>query len=74
MRAPPNDSRKRVGAFVRALRCTRQLTQAELAERVGLTRVSITNIEGGRQSLTLDNFYLIVDALGYQAKFQIKPK
>lgn len=38
-----------VGRRVRALRTNRGLTQKQLAAAVGLSRVSITNIEAGRQ-------------------------
>jgi transcriptional regulator with XRE-family HTH domain len=41
-----------------------RLTQAQLAERVALTRTSITNIEKGRQRIMLHTLAQIADALG----------
>lgn len=41
------------GAKVEQIRTTLGWTQAELAEKVGLTRTSITNIEAGRQRVLL---------------------
>ena len=38
-----------LGARVRTLREHRELTQAELAVTVGLSRTSVTNLEAGRQ-------------------------
>jgi transcriptional regulator with XRE-family HTH domain len=45
-----------LGARLRARREEIHLRQAELAESVGLSRTSITNIELGRQRLFLDQF------------------
>jgi len=42
-----------VGRRIRATRKAAKLTQEELAERVNLTRTSVTNIEKGRQKLLL---------------------
>lgn len=41
------------GARVRACRLKRQFTQETLAERVGLRRTSITNLEAGNQHVPL---------------------
>jgi transcriptional regulator with XRE-family HTH domain len=40
-----------VGAAIRARRDAIGMTQADLAERVGLSRTSVTNIERGGQAL-----------------------
>lgn len=39
------------------------MTQAELGRRIGLSRTSITNIEQGRQPVSLHQFLLIAHAL-----------
>jgi transcriptional regulator with XRE-family HTH domain len=39
------------------------MDQAGLARRIGLSRSSVTNIEQGRQNLSLHMFYAIADAL-----------
>lgn len=41
-----------------------RLNQKDLADRVGLTRTSITNIEKGIQRIQLHTVYQIADALG----------
>lgn len=41
-----------IGARIRELRIERGMLQKELAEAVGLTRPSITNIEAGRQNVS----------------------
>lgn len=40
-----------------------KMTQAELAERIGLSRTSVTNIERGRQRLLVDQLVEIAKTL-----------
>lgn len=59
---------KEVGQKIRLLREAQaggqaRLTQAELAEMVGLERTSITNIERGNQKVPLHVLYRICEAL-----------
>jgi transcriptional regulator with XRE-family HTH domain len=55
---------RRVGARVRALRAGRGLTQLRLAERAGISRPSIANVEAGRQNVSLRQLCALADALG----------
>jgi transcriptional regulator with XRE-family HTH domain len=43
-----------LGARVRAQREKLRLTQADLADAVGISRTSLTNIESGRQRILVD--------------------
>jgi transcriptional regulator with XRE-family HTH domain len=52
-----------VGERVLRMRLTRELSQGKLADRVGLTRVSIVNIEKGRQRTPLHVLWQIAKAL-----------
>ena len=52
-----------IGERVRQARDAAGLTQSDLAERVCLTRTSITNIERARQSVQLHTLYAIAEAL-----------
>lgn len=52
------------GEHFRKLRKTAGLTQEDVAERVGLTRTSVTNIERGRQHISLHQLYLLAAAVG----------
>ena len=52
------------GKQLRDLRKQARLSQADLAERVGLSRTSVTNIERGRQHLPLHMVFLLADAVG----------
>lgn len=46
-----------VGALIRKIRTERGLTQQELADKLQMTRTSVTNIETGRQHIQLDLLY-----------------
>lgn len=54
---------KLVGAKVRSARIAARLSQALLAEQVGLTRSSVANLEAARQRTSLYHFVLISRAL-----------
>ena len=53
-----------VGRRVRKFRERRQMTQAQLASAISLTRTSITNIEQGNQKLPLHKLAEIAITLG----------
>jgi len=56
---------RQVGQRIRNLRQKKtDLTQESLAQSVGLTRTSLTNIEKGRQKILLHTFSRIAAALG----------
>jgi transcriptional regulator with XRE-family HTH domain len=63
-----NDSadgvQRRVGVRVRELRAGRGLTQLRLAERAGISRPSIANVEAGRQNVSLRQLCALASALG----------
>ena len=55
----------RITNAIRALRfANNEMTQAELAERVGVTRQTIIAIEQGKYSPSLEVAFLIARALG----------
>lgn len=54
------------GRRLRARRKEAELTQSEVAERVGLTRTSITNIEAGRQHVVLHQLLLLASIVGVE--------
>jgi transcriptional regulator with XRE-family HTH domain len=55
---------KQFGQQLRQARSDAKLTQDEVAERVGLKRTSITNIECGRQHIALHQLFLLASAVG----------
>lgn len=52
-----------LGAKVRRQREELRMTQAELSARIGLSRASVANIEGGRQAVLLHQFLALASAL-----------
>ncbi|WP_395728917.1 helix-turn-helix transcriptional regulator [Nakamurella sp.] len=66
----------RVTNSIRALRFTRdEMTQAELADRIGVTRQTVIAIEQGRYSPSLEMAFRIahVFGVGLDAVFQYQP-
>jgi transcriptional regulator with XRE-family HTH domain len=59
-----NPLNEEFGRLVRAARNREGLTQSQVAERVGLSRTSVTNIEKGRQTVLLHQIFLFASALG----------
>ena len=53
-----------VGEMVRYERISRGWTQQQLADAIHQKRTTISNIEAGRQSLAIEQFCLIMKALG----------
>jgi DNA-binding XRE family transcriptional regulator len=55
---------KSVGTNIRKARIKKGITQEQLADAMGISRVSIVNIEAGRQKLLLHHILNIAEALG----------
>ncbi len=55
-----------LGEKIRRARAVRDMRQAELAKRVGLSRTSITNVELGRQGMAVHQLFEFADALGVE--------
>lgn len=56
------------GARIDHIRTTLDLTQQEVAQRVGKNRTTVVNIEQGRQRILLADVELFADALGTTPK------
>ncbi len=59
-----NQLYREFGRLLKARRKDAQLTQDDVANKVGLVRTSITNIERGRQQVSLHTLYALADAVG----------
>lgn len=55
---------QKLGQAFRALRMNRGLTQQEVAERAGITRLTVIRIEDGRDSVSIRNHSKLAAALG----------
>lgn len=58
--------------MVKAMRKQAGFNQSELAQRIGLDRTSLCNIEVGRQPVTIRNIHAIADACGYRIKVKFE--
>lgn len=63
-----------IGRRIRHFREEADLKQGELAARVQLSRASITNIELGRQRLSIHQAYQLAEALNVDASEIFPPK
>jgi histone H1/5 len=71
--AEASTSCKDVGRTLREVRLKAGLTQSQLAAKTTLARTSISNIEAGRQTLTIERLYELVDALGFTLTLELVP-
>lgn len=53
-----------VGHRIKGVRCAIGMTQAELAEKSGVSRAMIANVESGRTAVTLRSLVMIAPVLG----------
>jgi transcriptional regulator with XRE-family HTH domain len=54
----------RIAASLRTLRQRRGLSVAQLAERSGIARATVTKLEAGQGNPTIDTLYALADVLG----------
>ena len=60
----PKPTRRVLARRVRALRKALGLSQEELAAQVGLRQAQISELEGARNNITIDNLHRLAVALG----------
>jgi transcriptional regulator with XRE-family HTH domain len=63
-----------LGARISTRRSELKLSQADLAERVGMSRGSVANVEAGRQRLPLHQVYRYLEALQLGEVGDLLPK
>lgn len=64
---------RKVGQRVRAAREAAGMTQDQLAQRIGLVRASVANLEAGRQNMDLIRAASILAGLGVDLSTLIQP-
>ena len=64
---------KRFGKLLAGRRTESGMSQEAFAKAVGLSRTSITNIEGGRQPISLHTLYSMADILGVEPADLLPP-
>lgn len=67
---PPVDVRSRIGSRIRDLRTEQGMTIQQLADKAGITRANLSNIEAGKYSVGLDILNKIATALGVDVTLQ----
>ena len=64
---------KKWGHKIRALRQEKQWSQKDLADRLGVHSQTISDIERGRNQMTLERLNRVLEALGYRAAVELSP-
>lgn len=57
-----------MGDHIRQLRTDQNMTQQELADKAGITRANLSNIEAGKYNVSLDTLHKLATALGKEIK------
>jgi transcriptional regulator with XRE-family HTH domain len=63
---------REMGKMIRELRKEEQLSQADLADRLGIHPQVISDVERGEKGITVDRLFRFLDALGYEADIRLK--
>jgi len=53
-----------VGQIIKTWRCRRGLTQTEVCDKMGWCHTTLTQMERGRQSISLDQLFQLASAYG----------
>lgn len=65
---------RRLGRAVAERRGELGLTQSDVAERLGLSRASLANLESGRQRIMVHQLFALVNALKLKSILDLVPK
>ena len=58
------DIAKIIGTRIKMLRFAKHMQQTELAKRMGISQTHMSNIESGRNNVTVDNLYKLHEIFG----------
>jgi transcriptional regulator with XRE-family HTH domain len=65
---------RRLGRTIAKRRDELRMTQAEIAERLGLSRASLANLECGRQRIMVHQLFALVQALKLKSILDLVPE
>lgn len=63
-------TRRRIGAQLRELRMHQGLTFADVAERAGICKATVRNIEEGRYNVGIDELSAMAEAVGAEVNVE----
>jgi transcriptional regulator with XRE-family HTH domain len=73
MRMSDMELYRRLGRLVAKRRDELDLTQGEVAEKIGLSRASLANLENGRQRIMVHQLFALVNALKLESILDLVP-
>jgi transcriptional regulator with XRE-family HTH domain len=59
-----DDLYRKIGAAIRQARDAKGMSQSQVAERIGMARASVANLEAGRQGIPFPTLAAVVQVLG----------
>ena len=65
---------RRLGQTVAKRRRELRLTQSDIAEKLGLSRASLANLENGRQRIMVHQLFALVNALKFKSILDLVPE
>ena len=65
---PEDDELKLLGRRIRLARLRRSLTQADIAERTGISRPTVIDLESGKSGVAIGALVSVLAALGLQGR------
>jgi transcriptional regulator with XRE-family HTH domain len=68
------DVRQMVGKNVKRLRVAAEITQAELANRIGVDRAYVSGLELGQRNVTILSLWRVAEALNVPIKSFFEPR
>jgi transcriptional regulator with XRE-family HTH domain len=71
---PDMELYRRLGQTVAKRRRELRLTQSDIAEKLGLSRASLANLENGRQRIMVHQLFALVNALKLKSILDLVPE
>lgn len=65
-------SAKKLGANIKKIRASKNMTQGDLCRKLGVDRAYMSNVENGKKNPTLATIEKIADALGVSTNALLK--
>ncbi len=64
--------KRTIGSFLRSWRLSQEITQADFARKIGVSRANLCDIEMGRKGVSPEKAAEIADAVGYSVNVLVE--
>lgn len=66
------ETQRDLGKYIQTIRKAEKITQEELSQRLGVSKMTVTQYETGRNNFTFTTLLKIASALGYKLKITLE--